>query len=135
MRNKPQPLLTFRRDQVRESIWTPHVAASPPPATAPLRCELEVELVAILTMPLANGMSAADGFYRKEAAVFDVLAQLDPAQALQLRVRLRSPRVEDDLAQAFQRFTAERRQRVMAFLGDARRRVALAASRRDMSPA
>jgi hypothetical protein len=121
-------------------------AAPPPPASPPPRLALvppppvastpapapsdDARLLAILDAPLVPGEPAHSGFRRKEHELGEAFAALDVMAARALHLRLRSPKAGDVLAAAFGRLTEDRRGRLLAFLGDARRRAAIAACRR-----
>jgi hypothetical protein len=54
----------------------------------------------------------------------ELFVQLTPVQLLDLRRRLANACFDDTLAHAFKRLIIERRQRLMSFLEDPRRRLA-----------
>jgi hypothetical protein len=105
----------------------PSSALAPPPI--PAVGPADAALLAILRAPL-SGESAMAGFARKEIALRDAITSIPAAEARTLHLRLSNPRPEDVLAQQFGRLTSERRSRLLAFVADARRREALAASGR-----
>ncbi|CAN5815953.1 hypothetical protein BH11MYX2_BH11MYX2_03270 [soil metagenome] len=74
----------------------------------------EAEAVAILARPVA--------FQAKEQELTALFARLDVPESRALYERLRVPRPDDALAIAFNRLVADRRRRVLAFVGDTRRR-------------
>jgi hypothetical protein len=86
-------------------------------------------LIGILDTPLEPGMTAREGFLRKEAELRAAFAALPVAAQRALHARLSNPRPGDELATKFHNLTAERRTRLLTFLADARRREALAAAR------
>jgi hypothetical protein len=90
---------------------------------------VDERLIEILEAPLAAGETAAVGFRRKEAAIVGVLATLTALESRALLARIRSARAGDPLVEKLGRLTAERRQRLLAFLADARRREALQLAR------
>jgi hypothetical protein len=112
-------------------------AARPPrvPDLPPLRTAIaaatasDTALIAILDAPLDHGMTAREGFLRKEGELRAVFAALPVAAQRALHARLSNPRAADELATKFHNLTAERRTRLLNFLADARRREALAAAR------
>jgi hypothetical protein len=105
-----RPLAAIRRD--------------PPPVTS----AADAALIAILEAPLAWGETLRDGFDRKEREFAFACAALPPSDARTLQTRLANPGAGDALAARFARLTAERRERLLDFLADARRREALAAT-------
>lgn len=88
----------------------------------------DAALVAILDAPLHEGEPAQLGFFRKEAELRAAFAALPVLAARALHARLANPRTNDVLATKFARLVAERRNRLLAFLADARRREAIARS-------
>jgi hypothetical protein len=100
-----------------------HAAPPPAPAVPPLACE--PALIAILDAPVAPGETATDGFRRKEHEVGAVFAAMSIIDSWHLHRRLLRNAPGDALAASFQRLTGERRDRLLRFLGDARRREAL----------
>jgi hypothetical protein len=113
-----QPLLTPQ----------PLFARQPPPTV--LDAITEARLIAIIEAPLAPGETAMHGFARKEAELATAFTQLTILEAGSLQRRLSINAPDDALAAVFARLTVERRNRLVAFLGDARRRQAIAAARR-----
>jgi hypothetical protein len=89
----------------------------------------DATLIGIVEAPLAHGMTAREGFLRKEAELRAAFASLPVATQRALHARLSNPRAGDELAAKFQSLTAERRTRLLTFLADARRREAQAAAR------
>ncbi len=83
-------------------------------------------LLAILARPLGSDEGHADGYARKEAEFRDVVEQLPLSDARGLLRRLSIPKAGDALADRFGRLTAERRERLIAFVAAAPRRAALA---------
>lgn len=109
----------------RAPIWTPTGPAARRQevlATIPN----ESALLAVCTRPIAPQDGHRLGNEKKEhelAALFDALSS---AEALALHRRLANPRADDNLATAFeQRIAIERRKRLLAYLGSAKRRAAL----------
>jgi hypothetical protein len=101
-------------------VPAPAVAPSLPPRGA-----ADVALLEILVGPLRPGETAVVGFARKEHEVRKTLATLSLLEARALCTRLEACRSDDALALAFARLTVERRVRLLAYLGGARRREAL----------
>jgi hypothetical protein len=89
----------------------------------------DAALIGILDTPLPPGMTAREGFLRKEAELRAAFASLPALTQRALHARLSNPRAGDELAAKFHQLTAERRTRLLTFLADARRREALAVAR------
>ena len=116
--------------QVPDRIVLDAPRAVATPAAPPPSSELEDRLIAILeSPPHANEMIAAC-FARKEAELGNVLATIDVDSARALHKRLTTFAGEDRLVTAFNRLTADRRQRLIVYLADARRRAAISTARR-----
>lgn len=98
---------------------------TPPPAPSPAGVELQV--AAILDEQPALGETIAVCFARKELALRALFGALDVATACALHKRIQIGSASDPIVIQLGRMTADRRQRLVTFLGDARRR---AASRR-----
>lgn len=96
-----------------------------PPPPPPLPTEKEAAFIAIIEAPLQFGETAQFGFARKEAELRTAFASLTVIEARALQMRLSNPRNGDQLAAAFIRVTRDRRERLVNFLADARRREAL----------
>jgi len=125
----PSPIFgpRARRRQPASSIAAP--SASVPGAT-PVEPSIDDRLIAILDAPPALGETIATSFARKEAELLALLAtiEIDTARALHRRLTIEDAR--DPLVAKLGRLTAMRRQRVVNFLADARRRAAVAIARR-----
>jgi len=106
----------------------PVVAAVAPPPPEPPRVP-DAELLSILEAPPAYTDTIEYAFFAKERALRDVFAALSVDAARVLHARLSSPRAGDEVATAFARMVPERRTRLLAFLAEARRRAAIAASK------
>jgi hypothetical protein len=98
-------------------------AAAPAPA-ASTSAWFEPSLLEILLRPVATGTSR-DEHLRKEREIGELFARLAVIEAWTLHKRLANPSASDALASAFGRLILERRARLLAFLGDARRRAAI----------
>ena len=96
----------------------------------PLPCELEAALIAALTSPSLAGETYASGGDRREREALTILAQLDVTQAPHLARRFDIGKPDDPVVVALARLAADRRTRLRAFIGDTRRRAALAATTR-----
>jgi hypothetical protein len=123
----------FRDARPRSTLGVPRrtaptIAIRPPSATVPNTAD--GKLIAILDAPLATGETALAGFARKEHELGGLIATLSVLECRALHKRLSNPQHGDELANKFARLTLERRCRLLAFLADARRREALAASNR-----
>ena len=104
-------------------------AAASPRAARPTVPSHDSALTAILLAPLEPGETAYAGFARKEAELRTALAKLTVLESRALHARLSNPKSGDELVAAFMRITADRRERLINFLADARRRAALGARR------
>ena len=107
-----------RRTQLPKVCIRPATALQPPTKDA--------ELLAILDAPLHPGETAQLGFLRKEHELGAIFVKLSVLEARALQTRLANPKQGDELANKFARLTIERRQRLISFLADARRREAIA---------
>jgi hypothetical protein len=117
-------------------VATPHAAPAPvappstpstpptPPSTRVI-ADIETQLIDIIVAAPPPGFTVAAAHAAKEQALAIVLAELSAWQAWHLHKRLVNQRQEDPLARAFSRIIPARRARLLAFLGDARRREAL----------
>ncbi|HTR49726.1 MAG TPA: hypothetical protein VMJ10_03400 [Kofleriaceae bacterium] len=88
----------------------------------------DASLLAILTAPLRLGEPAQVGFLRKETELRAAFAALSAADSRALHARLANPRPDDALAAKFAGLVVDRKQRLLGFLADARRREAIAAA-------
>ena len=87
----------------------------------------EPELIEILMRPVPTG-HAREQHVAKENEIVELFYRLTVLEAWTLHKRLMCKAPGDELVVAFDRLIAERRARLIAFLGDARRRAALARS-------
>ncbi len=87
-------------------------------------------LVQIITRPLEPGVTAQAGHAGKEHELRQFIDTLTSGEALALHTRLRVAAAGDEVVVAFARLLGERRDRLMAYLGDSRRRAALRAAGR-----
>ncbi len=94
------------------------------------RAEIDAQLSAILDAPAAYGETVSANFKRKEHDLGQVMATLNAVESLAMQRRLASPQPHDELAQKFARMVVERRNRLLAFLADNRRRAAASGGRR-----
>ncbi len=84
----------------------------------------DAKLLAILDAD-SSGEPTYVAFARKERELGDAFAQLPIFDQRALAIRLEAARPGDMLAEKFHRLTPDRRQRLLSFLNDARRRAAL----------
>jgi hypothetical protein len=114
----------------RRASWgpAPRISSShlETPATKASSCD--AHLLAILEAPRRDGETLAAGFARKERELASAFAALTIFDQRALHARLANPRIGDLLAEKFGRLVSERRERLLRFLGDARRRAAIAAA-------
>lgn len=96
-----------------------------PPAVTPGQREVDEQLTVILDAPLVPGETAMAGYQRKELALIGVLAKLSPVDAKALHFRLSNPLGSDELAKRFARLAVDRRTRLLNFIADTRRRLAM----------
>ncbi|MEJ7597433.1 MAG: hypothetical protein WKG01_05945 [Kofleriaceae bacterium] len=92
--------------------------------------DAEAELLEILTTAPATGETIEASYRRKEHDLTQVFARLSPPEARTLHRRLSEARPDDAVAGPFGRMVEARRTRLLAFLGGARRREAVAIARR-----
>jgi len=83
----------------------------------------EREIESVLVAPLQGG--AAAGNKRREAELRDLFVALSLSDSRELAHRLRRSHPHDELAKAFARMTADRRQRLLRVLDEAPRRAAI----------
>lgn len=101
------------------------------PAPPPVEIgQSDATLMAILGRPVAASETFLAHFTTKEAELRAAFAALSVDAARSLQKRLANPRASDALGRSFQRLTVDRRARLITFLGDARRRAALANGKR-----
>lgn len=87
--------------------------------------EFERAITDVLASKPKLGETIDLAFRRIEREIAALFAQLTPVEARALKQRLELVRADDSLTARFNRLVAERRIRLLAFLGDARRREAL----------
>jgi hypothetical protein len=122
----PPPRLTLVTPLVETTVEpAPRVVAR----TSIARIAREHEIIAALDQGAAPGERTADAFRRKEHVVGNLFASLSVDDSRSLHRRLTNPTQEDPIAIRMNRLTPERKGRLIAFLGDARRRAALAKGR------
>lgn len=86
--------------------------------------EIEPKMIEILCRARRPDENHAESGMNREIELREVMADLDVTAAFHLRRRLEMNRAGDPLCVSFQRLVVERRQRLLRFLGDARRRMA-----------
>jgi hypothetical protein len=115
------------------SIWEPPMQAeSKTPTTSELlqkaraatriAPETERALIELLTRPIDQSAGHNAGYAVREQEIAQMFASLELQTALAVAKRLDLAKYDDPLATAFNRMVASRRNRLRAFLGDARRR-------------
>jgi hypothetical protein len=102
----------------------PEVAAPPPAPIAP-----DAGLIAILDAAPDIGETIECAFRRKEHDLLTAFAALSLDASRSLHARLAAGMADDPVAARFSRLVRERRERLLAFLADARRRAAFVASK------
>lgn len=116
------------RGFTQSTVWDgPQEAPRTAPPPRPLSSGKDATFIAILEAPLEFGETAQFGFARKEAELRTAFASLTVVEARALQMRLSNVRNGDQLATAFMRVTRDRRERLINFLADARRREVLIA--------
>lgn len=104
--------------------------ATPPVEISSIAGVHDAELLRLLNGAGLPGESAALVHRRKEHEIGALFATLSIADADALHHRLATPRAGDGVAAQFGRLAFERRERLLAFLADARRRETIAMARR-----
>jgi hypothetical protein len=97
----------------------------PRTASADLPPELQRAMLETLASKPLAGETIEIAYRRVERELGELFAKLTPPQARALKLRLEQLREGDILATRFNRLVVQRRVRLLAFLGDARRREAL----------
>jgi len=137
-----RPIGSAPRRSDLTAVWEPEPAIDPsalptssdviartrPPET--LEPAMEAEILRTLTRPVAAGETDRVGNARREHDLGTLFSQLDVLQSHHLGRRLDLGRPTDAIAVAFGRLVVERRQRLRAWLADARRR---ASTRQEVS--
>jgi len=106
----------------------PRIGAATMHTSAIVACSYDARLAAIIDADLQHGEPALVGFARKERELGEACAALPIMDQRALHTRLSNPKAGDTLAAKFCRLTSDRRARLIAFLGDARRRAAMAST-------
>jgi hypothetical protein len=83
---------------------------------------LETEILAALDAPKQDGETLDTAFRRKEHEIGAVFARLTPADSLALERRLNLSLAGDPIAARFAHLVAARRNRLVSFLSEIRRR-------------
>ena len=115
-----RPLQLERRGTAR--LYEPDATPAEPVATPLIASDVEHRLIGILDDPRAPSEMLSDCFKRKEHAIGEVFASLTPAEALAMHRRLTTGPATDPLAARFGRLVVERRERLVGFLAQVRRR-------------
>lgn len=108
-----------------EPLWQP-TQAPPPRASSPVIVPNERDLLAVCNAPIDPADGHRVGNEKKEQQLVSLFDRLSSSEALALHKRLANPQIADELAMAFEhRLSIERRKRLLAYLGSAKRRAAL----------
>jgi len=120
------------RERAPLAIVSSVVEPQTPPLVLPAVAQgvTERAILEVLDERPAVGETIELAYRRKEHALGELFAQLTIIEAHTLKKRLENPKAGDALATKFTSLIASRRVRLLAFLGDARRREALALARR-----
>jgi AAA+ superfamily predicted ATPase len=102
------------------------LVVTPRPVKPTVGATVEGSVLRILTSSLRNGETIDSGYRRKEQEIVEVLGKLGLVEARALHRRLEVAAPDDLLAQQFSRLTRDRRERLISFLANARRREAIA---------
>jgi len=127
------PALTLVPANEESALWSGPLVEEGPTTTSQvlhmpigsIPQELETKLLSVLHRPRGIDESHAESNANREAELRALFAELDVTRAFHLRRRLEMARAGDPLWSSFQRLVADRRQRLLRFLGDARRRSVL----------
>lgn len=119
---------------VETETWTPPERGSETPTTSDLlhiapgaiSSESEQRFIEVLLRPRDAGENHASTAANREHELRRAFDELDIVQAFHLKRRLESNGASDRLCVAFRRLTNDRRGRLLAFLGDTRRRKMIA---------
>lgn len=106
---------------------TDHVRRDTPRNIGALTEDLEAAMIACLMRPRLADESHLDAAVQRELLLRELFDQLSATQVLTLARRLDADSDSDRVAVAFRRLSIERRRRLRAYLGDARRRIAISA--------
>lgn len=88
----------------------------------PLETSVDALLTAILVSPRREAESYVDTFRRKERELLHALGGRTAVESLALQRRLTTPRSGDVLAAEFSKLVVERRNRILLYLAECRRR-------------
>jgi len=97
---------------------------------SPDRSTVELQIQAIVNATPEPGETIRDAFQRKEQRLLGLFAGMTSIDASAMHRRLANPKPGDAIAERFSRFDVGRRDRLLMFLRDARRREAIAIARR-----
>ena len=115
----------FRKLSAATPVAPSTVPSAPAIAPSTGSPSFEAQLIAILRRGVESATSQ-DAHRRKEHEIGEVFAKLTVRESWTLHKRLSTPSPNDELANAFGGLVIDRRGRLLAFLGDARRRASLA---------
>jgi SpoVK/Ycf46/Vps4 family AAA+-type ATPase len=101
------------------------LVVTPKPVKQAVAASIEAAMLRILTSSLRLGETIDSGYRRKEQEIVAVLGKLSVIESRALHRRLESASGDDPLAQQFSRLTRDRRERLISFLANARRREAI----------
>jgi hypothetical protein len=101
------------------------VSTPPPLHRGPQTATLETRLLEILNAPPDTLLTTREAFGRKEVALYDAIAAAPMLEVWHLHKRVSVGRSDDQLLKGLARLAPDRRAKVIAFMGDARRREAL----------
>lgn len=112
-----------------QSVAPPRAATENSPSIA----ARDLQIISVLDEPAAIGESADALYRRKEHELGALFATLSASDAVALAKRLSTEATGDTLSARFSRLVADRRQRLIDFLVDAKRRQAIANARQPRS--
>ena len=102
------------------------LVVTPRPVKQSVTATVEASVLRILMSSQRTGETIENAYRRKETELVEVLGKLGLVESRTLQRRLEIAAEDDALAQQFGRLTRDRRQRLISFLANARRREALA---------
>jgi hypothetical protein len=137
-RHIPKLTLVTAPANEESPLWIAPIEEGPPSTSQVLHVpigsiphEIEAKILAVLHRPRQLDESYAESSANRETELGALFAELDVTRAFHLRRRLETACADDPLWSSFQRLVVNRRQRLLRFLGDARRRSALATTECD----
>ena len=112
--------------ETNSTIWEPPAFSAVPASAAPVVIPIEREIIELLERPIDSSETHRAGHDRKECELIALLDTLTAVEALAVARRLANGRAGDALVAAFHlRLSADRRGRVVAFVTNTRRRIAV----------